>query len=143
MWCAEWCVIRHALETTFVLIARAPLQVSDISTVSSQRRCMPMFSGDGAPLGLLLQSDAGVLQSVVCHTAPGASGPIRSVQAVYAPIGDQPLSRFRLRLVAFAMGIKGLMKFLQEHAPRSVKESLLPKSSQRRHADFLERSLKT
>ena len=56
----------------------------------------------GAPLGLLLQSDAGVLQSVVCHTAPGASGPIRSVQAVYAPIGDQPLSRFRLRLAARA-----------------------------------------
>jgi hypothetical protein len=31
------------------LVQRAPLHVSVMSTVSSQRRCSPMFSGEGPP----------------------------------------------------------------------------------------------
>ena len=49
-----------------------------------------------APLGLLITSDAGVLQRVVCHA--DASGNVTAVQVVYAPVAEQPLRRFRLRL---------------------------------------------
>ena len=51
-----------------------------------------------APLGLMIQSDGGTLQEVVCTL--GASGAIVGIQVVYAPIGVQPLSNFRLRLAA-------------------------------------------
>lgn len=49
-----------------------------------------------APLGLLIHSDAGVLQRVVCHA--DVSGGVTAVKIVYAPVGEQPLHHFRLRL---------------------------------------------
>ena len=54
-----------------------------------------------APLGLLIHADAGVLQRVVCHVDASGIG-ISAVQVVYAPVGEQPLRHFRLRLTTRA-----------------------------------------
>mmetsp|Transcript_50068 Transcript_50068/g.82998 ORF Transcript_50068/g.82998 Transcript_50068/m.82998 type:complete len:352 (+) Transcript_50068:43-1098(+) len=58
-----------------------------------------------APLGLLIISDAGIIASVISHIQP-VSGRIFSLQVTYAPIGELPLTVFRLRLVVRAGNCK-------------------------------------
>lgn len=55
-------------------------------------------------LGLDLISDAGIIAQVDCLLNPAGGGAIVGVRVSFAPIGDQPLRRFRLRLITRAGG---------------------------------------
>ena len=57
-----------------------------------------------APLGLLITSDGGVLERVDCTLSADGANNVTAVTVVYAAVGAQPLTAFRLRLEARAGG---------------------------------------